>query len=84
MLLSMLSDGEFITGLTLVAGAGTELIKLLYSRKAALIGATGPWGLVLHIHSFIYASLAYRLSLHARFHPPIYSSFHSPTHSSVH
>lgn len=48
------------------------------------MGPTGPLGLVLYIHSFIYSPFVYHLSIHACFHPSIYSSFHSSTHTSIH
>ena len=53
MLLPMSSDGEFIIGLTLVAGAGTELIKLLCSRKFVLHGSYRALGIGV-VYSFIH------------------------------
>ena len=67
----MLSDGEFIIGLTLVAGAGTELIKLLCSWKVVLHGSYRALGIGV-LYSFIHIFFIFLSPVHSRMLPSIH------------
>ena len=71
MLLPVLSDGEFIIGLTLVAGAGTELIKLLCSRKVVLHGSYRALGIGV-LYSFIHIFFIFLSPVHSCMLPSIH------------
>lgn len=94
MLLPMSSDGEFIVGLTLVAGAGPELIKLLCSRKFVLHGSYRALGIGV-VYSFIHIFSICLSPVHSRtlpsihllilpfIYPHIYSLIQPSFHASV-
>ena len=67
----MSSDGEFIVGLTLVAGAGPELIKLLCSRKFVLHGSYRALGIGV-VYSFIHIFSICLSPVHSRTLPSIH------------